>query len=156
MSKNKDLGKWAVIDIETTGVDASRDSIIDIGFLLFEGTELVKSFSSLVHYEGQISQFIQRLTGISQGQVTGAPKLESLWEDLSELEGAQLIAHNAVFEQSFLSPVFDKICGEYDSELPVYRDSIPFLGLLYPGRSQMNLESFIIELGLRYKLKWNH
>ena len=41
------LGKWAVIDIETSGLDSREDQIIDVGFLQFEGTRLVKKFTSL-------------------------------------------------------------------------------------------------------------
>ena len=36
------LGKWALIDIETSGINPEDDSIIDVGFLVFEGTELIK------------------------------------------------------------------------------------------------------------------
>ena len=44
------LGKWALIDIETSGVNPEEDSIIDVGFLQFEGTKLVKKYSSLVRF----------------------------------------------------------------------------------------------------------
>ena len=47
------LGHWAVIDIETTGVDPSYDDIIDLGFLQFEGTKLVKIYTSLVRTENK-------------------------------------------------------------------------------------------------------
>jgi ATP-dependent DNA helicase DinG len=142
------LKRWAVIDVETTGVDAARDSLIDVGFLLFEGTNLIKSFSSLVRYEGQLSQFIQKLTGIKNSQVHRAPELESLHDDLAELEGADLIAHNASFEQSFLTPVFEDFIGLEDHDFPRFRDSIPYLGLLFAGRSHLGLESFIVDLKL--------
>jgi len=44
------LGKWAILDIETTGLDSSYDKIIDVGFLQFDGTQLVKKYSSLVQF----------------------------------------------------------------------------------------------------------
>ena len=49
-----DLGRWAVIDIETSGIDPSYDEIIDLGYLQFEGTRLVRKYSSLV--KGQLLQ----------------------------------------------------------------------------------------------------
>ena len=42
-----DLGQWAVIDIETTGISPYEDSIIDIGYLVYEGTTLIKKYNSL-------------------------------------------------------------------------------------------------------------
>ena len=38
------LGKWSLIDIETSGIDSLEDSIIDVGFLQFDGLELVKKY----------------------------------------------------------------------------------------------------------------
>ena len=35
------LGNWAVIDIETSGIDPHTDSIIDIGYLQFNNTTLI-------------------------------------------------------------------------------------------------------------------
>ena len=43
------LGNWAVIDLETTGVNPANDAIIDVGYLQFENAKLVKKFNSLVH-----------------------------------------------------------------------------------------------------------
>ena len=44
IGKMNKLKKWAVIDIETTGIDPAYDQIIDLGFLQFEGTKLVRSY----------------------------------------------------------------------------------------------------------------
>ena len=66
MVQESKLGRWASIDIETTGVNPANDNIIDVGFLEFDGTELVKKFDSLVRHEGHLSYFIQKLTSIKQ------------------------------------------------------------------------------------------
>ena len=44
---DNNLGKWAVIDIETTGADPGVDEIIDVGFLQFEGTKLIRTYEDL-------------------------------------------------------------------------------------------------------------
>ena len=56
------LKKWAVIDIETTGIDPLYDDIIDVGFLQFEGTQLVRTYRSLVRSEQVPSFFIVRIS----------------------------------------------------------------------------------------------
>ena len=146
MSDSK-LGRWALIDIETSGIDPSKDSIIDVGFLEFEGTKLVREYSSLVHYEYKLSHFIQKLTGITTKMVSDAPSWENVSKDVLDLMGCALLAHNSDFEKSFLKEYFDKIAGNYKRES--YEDSIFYLALLMPGRSIFNLESFITEWGIR-------
>ena len=141
------LGKWAVIDIETTGVDQTYDQIIDIGFLEFDGVKLVRKFSSLVQFEGELSSFIQKLTGITPKMLKKAPNWKQVEIQLQELYGMKLLAHNADFEESFLKKSFDKIQNEEARE--EFCDSIYFLGLLFPEYSSLKLEYFIQDWAIR-------
>lgn len=143
------LGRWAVVDIETTGIDPLNDAIIDVGFLQFEGTKLIRKYSSLVRYEGQISYFIQKLTGITPHMVKNAPSWSKVEPELMDLAGHHLIAHNAGFEESFLSAHFAKVSKKDEKES--YEDSLFFLPLLFPGSPTLNLESFIVSWGLAEK-----
>lgn len=135
------LGKWAVIDVETTGADPSYDQVIDLGFLLFDGTTLVEKYSSLVSFEGELSSFIQKLTGITNKMLAHAPAWREAEKKLQELYGVKLIAHNADFEQGFLKRSFDKI--DDGSPREEYCDTLLFLGLLFPEYSSLKLEHFI-------------
>ncbi len=142
-----DLGRWAVVDIETTGVDPLYDDIIDVGFLQFEGTTLVREYRSLVRSETTLSYFIQKLTGIDQGLINRAPLWEVVEPEVMELFGHHLIAHNADFEKSFLQEHFDAL-GE-GGEREKYEDSLPFLALLFPWKSHLKLESFLSDWSIR-------
>ena len=139
------LGKWALIDIETTGVDPHHDQIIDLGFLQFTGSKLVKTYSSLVHYQGNISQFVQKLTGISGPMLNKAPLWRETEAALGELQDHQLLAHHARFEESFLNKFFESPEGR---SLVEFQDSLLFLGLLFPERTSLNLESFITDFNI--------
>lgn len=143
------LGKWAVIDIETTGVDPSYDDIIDLGYLQFEGTKLVKKYSSLVKTPNTLSQFIQKLTGITESLLKNAPSWTKVEGDLLDLEGHHLIAHNASFEQMFLERYFDGLGSEREPEF--FQDSIFFMALLDPNRNSLSLESLIVDYGIAEK-----
>lgn len=145
----KKLGKWALIDIETTGIDSTYDGIIDLGFLQFEGTKLVRSYSSLVRSDVPLSQFIQKLTGITQAMVNKAPVWDKVEPELLDLAGHYLIAHNANFEKKFLEKYFDKL--EYNEDRETYQDSMYYLSLLFPQRSSLKLESIMIDLGIAEK-----
>ena len=144
-----DLGRWAVIDIETSGIDRTYDQVIDLGYLQFEGTKLVREYSSLVKSEVKLSQFIQKLTGIREKDIRNAPPWKKVEQDLLDLEGHHLVAHNASFEEMFLGRYFEDLGEDRDREF--YQDSIYYLSLLFPERSSLNLESFLIDLGIADK-----
>lgn len=141
------LGNWAVIDIETTGIDSNYDEIIDIGFLEFDGLKLVKKYSSLVRSENKISKFIEKLTGINSGMMKSAPSWDKVSYDVHELYGHNLIAHNSDFEKAFLEEGFSQI--DSDEEREKYWDSMYYLGLLFPEYSSLKLEKFIIDWEIR-------
>ncbi len=141
------LGKWAAIDIETTGIDPSGDNIIDVGFLQFEGTKLIRKYSSLVNYQGKLSEFIKKLTGINEKMLRSAPKPDEVFHELEELCGHTLLAHNASFEESFLRDILDKN-RSFDSGGVVYADSMPFLSSLFLDRGSLKLEGFIVDFGI--------
>ncbi|WP_408099066.1 helicase C-terminal domain-containing protein [Peredibacter sp. HCB2-198] len=143
------LGTWAVIDIETTGIHPATDEIIDLGFLQFEGTKLVRTYSSLVRPENPVSSFITKLTGITNDHLKKAPLWTQVEQDLLTLEAHSLLAHNANFEESFLKRYFDKIPSPNGRES--YHDSLFYLALLFPEASTLNLESFINQLGVADK-----
>lgn len=149
INMENNLGKWAVIDIETTGADPTYDQVIDLGFLEFEGLNLVRKYSSLVQYTGELSAFIEKLTGINSKMLKNAPSFNLVENDLQELYSYKLLAHNSDFEKQFLQKSFDKIDdGENDTE---FVDSLYLLGLLFPEYGTLKLEFFIKEWGLREK-----
>ena len=135
-----ELGRWAVIDLETTGLDPSHDSIIDVGFLQFEETKLVNRYRSLVSLPPtiELSHFIQKLTGITPDMLKDAPSWPEVEREVQSLQGHTLLAHNAGFEKSFLQKTFDK------TKEPVrFEDDLFFLPLLFPHFPSFSLESFI-------------
>ncbi|MCY4523942.1 MAG: exonuclease domain-containing protein, partial [Halobacteriovoraceae bacterium] len=140
--ENTNLGRWAVIDLETTGLDPLRDSIIDIGFLQFEETKLINRYRSLVHLPSSdtvsLSHFIQKLTGITPEMLKDAPSWQKVQKDIKCLQGHTLLAHNASFEEAFLQKSFDEMnCSVR------FEDSLVFLPLLFPHFPSFSLESFI-------------
>ncbi len=143
------LGQWAIIDLETTGLDASQDHIIDVGFLQFEDCRLVRQYRSLVHTDKPLGHFVQNLTGITPAALEQAPPWEEVRTQLMTLQNHHLIAHNAPFEEQFLRPHFDVLDGH--SAAPQYWDSLPLLALLFPWRAQLKLEHFVRDWGLRDK-----
>ena len=143
-----ELGRWGVLDIETTGADPGLDQVIDLGFLQFEGTKLVRRFESLVRPGFPISHFIQKLTGITNDMLKDAPMWDNVVGEMFELDGHHLLAHNADFEGSFLDHEFLDL---NDPEGHQWEDSLYFLSILFPQMSSLKLENFIVGMGLADK-----
>ncbi|OFZ17276.1 MAG: hypothetical protein A2X86_02150 [Bdellovibrionales bacterium GWA2_49_15] len=149
-----DLGHWALIDLETSGLDANYDSIIDVGFLQFEGTKLTRSYQSLVRFpmapdrHSNYSHYIQKLTGISPEMLRRAPLWSHVRPEVESLAACKLLAHNAAFEESFLDSYFKALEGP---DRPEFLDSLPYLALVFMGKGSLSLESFILDFGLREK-----
>ncbi|WP_018914628.1 3'-5' exonuclease family protein [Thiomonas sp. FB-6] len=97
------LPSYLLLDLETTGGDPVRDRITEIAAIRFDGGRETARWQSLVDPGRPIPPFIQRLTGISDAMVAGAPAFEQLLDTLLPLlEGAVLVAHNVRFDHGFL------------------------------------------------------
>ena len=60
---------YVALDLETTGLQAERDAIIEIGAVKFRGDQVLDTWSSLVNPNRPLPHKIERLTGISASQV---------------------------------------------------------------------------------------
>jgi predicted DnaQ family exonuclease/DinG family helicase len=94
---------FVALDLETTGLDAARDTIIEVGAVKFQGEETIDSFQTFINPGRAIPEFIQRLTGISPQQVRRAPPFSAVVADLEAFLGPHpIIGHNISFDLRFL------------------------------------------------------
>jgi DNA polymerase-3 subunit epsilon len=95
---------FCVVDLETTGGSAERDSITEIGAVKVRRGETVGTFHTLVAPGAPIPAFVRLLTGISEATLAGAPALGAVLPSWLEfVRGAVIVAHNARFDVSFLN-----------------------------------------------------
>lgn len=108
---------YVLLDIETTGGNALISRITEIAAVRFEQGVEVARWSKLVNPDCSISYFIQKLTGISDQLVEGAPSFKQVADELlGLLDGAVLVAHNARFDHGFLVHEFARIGVELKIE----------------------------------------
>jgi DNA polymerase III epsilon subunit family exonuclease len=92
----------AALDIETTGLSADRDAVIEVGLVRYRGDREEERWSSFVNPGRPIPALITQLTGINDAMVSGAPRLRELLPKISELtQGAAILGHNIAFDISF-------------------------------------------------------
>ena len=98
---------FAIIDVETTGMNPLRDRIIEVAVIRGDGRE---EFSTLVNPGRPVPPFITSLTGIGDGELEAAPSFSDIALELAELlEGAVFVAHNARFDYAFIRNEFKRL-----------------------------------------------
>lgn len=101
--------KFAVVDIETTGLFHQGHGITEIAVVHIDGDNCRQVFHSLVNPEKAIPSGITHLTGIEDITVKDAPDFEEIAEELeAALHNRVFVAHNVNFDYNFLKAAFEK------------------------------------------------
>jgi DNA polymerase-3 subunit epsilon len=99
--------EFAVVDLETTGVRAERDAIVEIGAVRVSRLRVGNAFQTLLREPGAppLPRAITALTGIDAAALEGAPPpaqaLAAFRRWLADAPRAPLVAHNATFDARF-------------------------------------------------------
>ena len=139
-----------VLDTETTGLNASRDKVIELALLAFDldlatgqPAGLLQVYDGLEDPGAPLSTEVQQLTGISDDMLRGQRLDEARVAEL--LAGAQLvIAHNAAFDRPFV-----------EARLPAFAElnwacSFADIDWKRQGRDSAKLSALAMALGWFY------
>ena len=100
--------KWAelpiaLIDVETTGRDASVDRIVEVGIAISRGGEIVERKNWLVNPGRPIPKEASDVHKITDDDVRDAPLFAAVASDIAAvLAGCVPAAYNAAFDRAFL------------------------------------------------------
>jgi DNA polymerase III subunit epsilon len=137
----------AIIDVETTGTSAAYDRIIEIGVLRIENGKLAETYSTLVDPERSISYHIQSLTGITNGDLVGAPTFGDIKSELLRiLDGCVFVAHNARFDYGFVRHEFERVGVDFSARCLC---SARLSRKLFPEQRRHSLDSIIQRFDIR-------
>jgi len=120
------------LDLETSGFSAEDNQIIEIGWAHYCGEEVVQTFSSLVHFDGQLNPAITYLTGITSEELRQAPLLTDVLPGvLEELHGSPVVvySHNR-FDQRFLSSAAERL--DLDTQALLWIDAYKWAREAFP------------------------
>lgn len=97
------LRDYISVDIETTGVNAKWDRIIEIGAVKVRDGKVTETFSELINSGVRVSSFITELTGINNDMLSDKPTIEEVLPRFIQFAGDDfLLGHNIMFDYGFL------------------------------------------------------
>ena len=139
-------GSFVVFDLETTGLSAVNNRIIEIGAVKVEGGRITERFSTFVNPREPIPFDIEQLTGISDEMVIDAPPVEQVLPEFLEFcKDSVLIAHNASFDAGFIHQ--NCVTLGIDAEFTV-GDTVAMARMLLPSLGKYKLDTVAKALGV--------
>ncbi|MFT7624479.1 MAG: DNA polymerase-3 subunit epsilon [Myxococcota bacterium] len=100
----------AVVDVETTGLDPSKDRVIEVGIVHMRAGKTIEQYGRLIDPGREIPEVVVGITGITQDMVDGQPKFEDLAREIhARLEGKVLVAYNLSFDSAFIRAELERV-----------------------------------------------
>ena len=138
--------KYAIIDVETTGMGIQGNKITEIAVIIHDGSKIIDQFDSLVNPECTIPLSISRLTGIYDYMVSSAPKFYEIAKKLIEITSDCIfVAHNVNFDYNVIHKEFS------DLGFPFKRKKLCTIRLsrkLIPGLPSYSLGKLCSAIGI--------
>ena len=131
-----------VIDVETTGLDYTKERIIEFAGVKLVNGKIKDKFETLVNPHQHIRKSSQALHGISEADLEGAPEEEEIYPKIFEFIGdAPIVAHNAIFDYSFLNKTSKRLFDKpFENN---YIDTQMMFKEVYPQYESCGLDSLV-------------
>ncbi len=132
---NKYIPDYVVFDLETTGVSAASDAVIEISAVKVVGGQVVDEFSSLVNPGFHIPYFASEVNGITDAMVKECPSFDVVLADFLDFIGdSVLVGHNIhCFDMKFICRDAMKYWGKTIGN--DYIDTVILSRVLLPNQS---------------------
>ena len=143
-----------VVDVETTGLDYTREKIIEFAGVKLVNGVITESFETLVNPHQHIRKSSQAIHGISEETLESAPEEEEIFPKIFEFIGdGVIVAHNAIFDFSFLNRTSKRL---YNKPLENrYVDTQMMFKEVYPQMDSCGLEclmnTFNVDFSTRHR-----
>lgn len=138
-----------VLDTETTGLDYTKEKMVEFAAVRLENGKIKDEFQTLINPEQHIRKSSIAIHGITKDMVEDAPtEAEAMPKILEFIGDYPIVAHNCIFDYTFLNEASLRTCGK---ELPNARvDSQQMFKEIYPDLPSHGLDAltqrFCVEL----------
>jgi DNA polymerase-3 subunit epsilon len=139
--------EFVAIDVETTGLDANRDSIVSVSVVPFRGGRPAPGYDTLVNPGRPIPAASTRIHGITDAMVAAAPRLGEVLDEIEAACGDHVVVgHGVAFD---LALVERGRRAHHRPPLPnTALCTMRLAAALHPGWMDVSLESLAARLGV--------
>lgn len=131
---------YVVFDVETTGLSAVYDTIIELAAVKMYKGNVIDTFEAFVHPGRPLSQTIIQLTGITDQMLKDAPPEKDVIPRFKEFcKDTILVAHNATFDMGFINKSYERN-GLPEADNPVI-DTLELSRFLHPHMKSHRLNT---------------
>lgn len=147
-SLNLPMKDYVVIDVETTGLSAADEQIIELAAIRVRQGKIADTHEQLIRIEGELSAQIVQLTGIDDAMLAahGKPHRQAIKEFMVFVGEDPIVAHHAAFDIGFLRAA----CKRENIPLPRSRiiDTLEIARKRMKKASDYKLATIAKELGI--------
>ncbi|WKA53506.1 PolC-type DNA polymerase III [Planococcus shixiaomingii] len=137
---------FVVFDLETTGLSAVYDTIIELAAVKIKGGNIIDKFESFANPHHPLSATTIDLTGITDDMVKNAPEVEEVIRKYHEWAGDHImVAHNASFDMGFLYVAYKKL-GIDKKHATI--DTLELARMLHPELKNHRLNTLAKKFGI--------
>lgn len=143
------MESYVVVDLETTGLNAKKDKIIEIGAIRVEDGKQAATFSTLVNPGRALSEKVQEITHITDTDLKKAPYIEEVIPKYLQFAKAYpLVGHSIIFDFSFLKRAAVNCGFSYEREGV---DTLAIARACVPEQKSKSLVSLCGHFGIAYQ-----
>lgn len=129
---------YVVFDVETTGLSAVYDTIIELAAVKMHKGNVIDTFDEFIDPGHPLSNTTVNLTGITDEMVRGSKSEREVLEAFRAFsENTILVAHNASFDMGFLNTTYRRLSLP-ETQAPVI-DTLELARYLYPEFKRFGL-----------------
>ena len=131
-----------VLDVETTGLDYTKEKMIEFAALRLENGKIKKEYQTLINPEQHIRKSSIAVHGITEEMVKDAPTEAEAMPGILEFIGDNpIVAHNAIFDYSFINEAAKRTTGNAITNPMI--DSQMMFKEVYPDLESCGMEALM-------------
>ena len=140
---------FCVLDVETTGLDFSRDRIVQIGIIKVVDNQPMDNLNTYINPEIPIPSRSTEIHGITDADVKDAPTYKQIADRvLSLMNSTTVVGHNVTFDLNFVQRIFP-LCSDPDVNIKIdYIDTWEYAHRVLPRMPDYKLQTLLAFYGI--------
>ena len=141
-----------VLDVETTGLDHTKEKMVEFAAIRLENGKMKDRFETLINPEQHIRKSSIAVHGITEEDVKDAPTETEVMPMILDFIGDYpIVAHNAIFDYSFINEASIRQTGKPITNARI--DSQMMFKEVYPELESCGLESLMTKFNVDFSTR---